>query len=90
MNAELTAENRSAYVPPDSVTSTEDENETTHEDKERVQILVVLIRIVLVKFSGFPAVYGKEARPGIIGPRWIEEFFEGGMKAESMSTMVWL
>jgi hypothetical protein len=41
MNAELTAENGPACVPPDSVFSREYGNKTTNEDEGRVQALVV-------------------------------------------------
>ena len=81
MNAELTAENSPAYTRLDSVLNTKIGNQTTHEDEGRVQVLVVLFRVISVKLSGFPAVHCEEVRPGVIGPQWVEEFFECGMEA---------
>jgi hypothetical protein len=53
------------------------------EDKGRVQVLVVLFRVIPVKFSRFFAVYGEKVGPGIVGPQRFEEFLEGGMEAGS-------
>ena len=60
MKAELTAEKRPACTPPDSAFSGEDGNRTTDEDEGRVQVLVVLLRVIAVKFSGFLAVHSKK------------------------------
>ena len=68
MNAELTAENRPACVPPEWVFSVGDGNPTTHKDEGRVQVLVVLFRIVSVEFSRFSAVDGEEVGPRVIAP----------------------
>ena len=81
MKAELTAEKRPACTPPDSTSSNEDGNQTTHEYEGRVQVLVVLLRIIAVKFSRFLAVHGEEVSSRVIGPERIEKFFEGGMEA---------
>ena len=85
MNAELTAENRPACMPPDSALSAKGRNRTTHEDERRIQILVVLFRVIPVKLRRFPAVHSEEVRPRVVSPQWIEEFFEGGMEAGSGS-----
>ena len=79
MKAELTAENRPAYVPPVSVLSTEYQNETTDEDKGRVQILVVLFRAITIELSRFSTVHGEEVGSGIIGPQRLEVLSEGGV-----------
>ena len=77
MNAELTAEKRPACVSPDLVFSAEGGNMATHEDEGRVEILVVLPRIVSVKLVGLLTIDGEEVGAGIIGPQWVEELFEG-------------
>ena len=84
MKAELTAENRPAcrtslYL----ALSFRDGNKTTDEDKRRVQVLVILFRVIPVKLFRFFAVCGKEVGPGIVGPEWFDELFEGGMEARS-------
>ena len=81
MNAELTVENRPAWAASDLVFSMERGNRTTHEDEGCVQILVVLFRVIPVKFCRFPTVYGEEVGPQVIGPQRVEELFEGGMEA---------
>ena len=79
MNAEVTADNRSACAPPDSVLSTAYENQTTHEDKRRVQVLI-LPRIISVKLFRFLAVHSEEVDTRVIGSPWVEEFLEGRMQ----------
>jgi len=59
----------------------EEGNQTTHKDEGCVQILVVLLCIIAVKFSRFLAVHGEEVCSRVIGPEWIEKLFEGGMEA---------
>jgi len=83
MNAELTAEKRPACTSSDSVFSAEDGSWTAHKDERRVQVLVVLIRIISVEFSGLPSVDGKKVGTGIIGPQRLKELFEGRMEAVS-------
>ena len=83
MNAELTAENRPACAPPVSAFNAARENETTDEDEGRVQVLVVLPRMISVKLSRFSAVYGEEVGSGVVGPQWFKEFLESGMEAKS-------
>jgi len=56
-------------------------NMRAHEDKGRVQVLVVLFRIISVKFFGFSAVHGEEVCSGIVGPERFKELLEGGMEA---------
>jgi len=90
MNAELTAENSPACTRPDSVLSTEIGNQTTDEDEGRVQVLVVLFRVISIELSGFPAVHCEEVCPGVIGPQRVEEFFEGGMQAGMGVSNGWL
>jgi len=53
----------------------------TDEDEGGVQVLVVLFRIISVKFFGFPTIHGEEVVPGIVGPEGFKELFEGGMEA---------
>ena len=55
----------------------------TDEDEGRIQVLVVLFRVIPVKFFRFSAVYSEEVGTGIVSPQWFEEFFEGGMEAGS-------
>ena len=81
MNAELTAENRPACTLSDSIFSVDNGSHATHKDKGRIQILVVLFRIVSVKIVGLLTIDGKEVCAGIIGPQWIEELFEDGAEA---------
>ena len=81
MNAELTAENRPACVPPGSVFGADCGNKTTDEDEGRVQVLVVLFRVISVKLSRLSAVDSEKVGSGIVGPQWFEEVFEGGMEA---------
>ena len=81
MNAELIAENRPAWMPPGSLFGRGLNPDATHEDKRCVQVPVVLLGIFTVKLSGFPAVYGEEVGTRVIGPEWIEEFFEDRLKA---------
>ena len=70
MKAELTAENRPAYdAPTDSAVSTGDGNQTTDEDKGRVQVLVVLFRVIAIELPRFSAVYSEEVGSGILGPQ---------------------
>ena len=66
MNAELTAENRPACMPPGSVFGRGLDPDATHEDKGSAQVLVVLLGVVAVKFPGFPAVYSKEVGARVI------------------------
>jgi hypothetical protein len=63
------------------VLSKEDGSKTTHEDEGCVQVLVVFVRIVPVKFSRFPPVHSEKVSLGIVGPQRLEELFEGGMEA---------
>lgn len=84
MNAEPTAEKRPACVPPSSVLGAQPRSQgikVTHKDERRVQILVVLSSIVLVKFFRFPTIYGIEVSARVVGPQWAEEFLEGRMEA---------
>jgi len=81
MKAELTAENRPACVPPNSVFNTDYRKKTTDEDKGCVQVLVVLFGVIAVKFSGFSAVYNEEVGPRVIGPQRVKELFEDGTDA---------
>ena len=55
----------------------------TDEDEGRVQVLVVLPRMISVKLSRFSAVYGEEVGSWIVGPQWLKKLLEGGMEAES-------
>ena len=81
MNAELTAENRPAWVPPGSVFGRGLDSDATHEDKGYAQVIVVLLDIFTVKLPGFPAVRSEEVGVRVIGPQWIEELFEGRLEA---------
>ena len=81
MKAELTAENRPACVSPKSVLRVDHRNTPTNEDEGRVQIFVVLFRVIAVKFFRLSAIYSEEVGPWVISPEWIEEFLEGGMEA---------
>ena len=81
MNAELTAENRPAWMPQGSVIGRELDSDATHKDKGSVQVIVVLLDIVAIKLFRFLAVYGKEVGARVIGPQWSEEFFEGRPEA---------
>ena len=81
MKAELTAENKPACVPLNSVLSADGRNKTTDEDEGCVQVLVILLRVIAVKLSGLPAVDGEEVGSGIVGPQRFEELFEGGVEA---------
>jgi len=81
MKAELTAENRPACVPPDSVLSTWYRKKTTDEDKGRVQVLVVLFRVIAIELSRFSTVHGEEVGSGVIGPQRFEVLFEGRVEA---------
>jgi len=85
MNAELTAENRPAWLPSEISTEGIYRNQIAYEDERRVEILVVLPCVVSVKFVGLFAVDGEEVGAGIIGSQWLEEFFEGGVEANSYS-----
>ena len=82
MNAELTAENRPAYVLPGSASSTEYRDPTTYEDEGRVQVVVVFTRVIFIKLFGLLLINSEEVGPQVIGPQWIEEFLKGGMEAE--------
>ena len=88
MNAELTAENRPACVPPVSAFRTGHKKNTIHEDEGCVQVLVVFLRVIPVKFCRFPAVYSEEVGSQVIGSQRIEEFFESRMEAESVDRSV--
>ena len=81
MKAELTAENSPACVRLDSVFRTDYRNRATDEDKGRVQILVILFRVIPVKLFGFSAIYSEEVGSGIIGSQWFSELFEDGTEA---------
>jgi len=81
MKAELTAENRPACVSPDSAFSKGHRNETTNEDEGCIQVLVILFRVIAVKFRRFSAVCGEEVGSGIVGPQRFKELFEGRMEA---------
>ena len=86
MKAELTAENRPACsTPPDSAVSTGDVNQMTDEDERRVQVLVVLFRVITIKLSRFSTVYSKEVGSGILGPQRFDKLFEGRVEAGSVS-----
>ena len=70
MKAELTAENRPACVSASSVPvfSTDHRDEATDEYEGRVQILVILFRIITIKLARLPPIYGEEVGSGIVGP----------------------
>ena len=53
----------------------------TDEDQGRVQVFVILFRMIPVKLFRFSTVYGEEVGTGIVGPQGFEELFEGGMEA---------
>jgi len=92
MKVELTAENRPACsTHSDSAESTGDVNKTTDEDEGRVQVLVVLFRVIAIKLSRFSTVYSKEVGSGILGPQRFDKLFEGGVEAGSAcQRMVWV
>jgi len=81
MTAEPTAEKRPACAPPGSELNAEYGNKTADEDEGRVQILVILFRVIAVKLSRFSAVCGEGVGSGITGPQRVKEFLEGGMEA---------
>ena len=85
MKAELTAENRPAYLPRTSVRPTVTQVEAgteTHEDEGGVQVFVILPCVISVKLVGFLAVDGEEVGASITGPQRLEELFEGGAEAK--------
>jgi hypothetical protein len=82
MNAELTAENRPACVPPGSTPRKEYEHSMTYEDEGRVQVLVILSRVISIKLFRFPPINGEEVGPRVASPEWVEKLLEGGMEAE--------
>ena len=83
MNAELTAENRPAYICQKSASCAQDGSKATHEDERCVQIFVVLLCVIPVKVFGFLAIDGEEIGSVIIGPQRFDELFEGRMEAAS-------
>ena len=83
MNAEQTAENRPVCIPSDSVFGAADGNKATNEDKGRVQVLVVLPRVISVKLCRFSTICGEEVGSGIVGPQRFEELLEDRMEAGS-------
>ena len=68
----------------------EDGYQATHKDEGRVQVLVILFRVVSVKFCGFLAIHSEEVGPRVTSPERIGEFFEDGMEAGWVSATVWL
>jgi len=64
MNAELTAENNPAYAREKSVFTVElrvQRTCRTHEDRECVQVLIILLRVLtLGQTRRTPRVYGKK------------------------------
>ena len=60
MNAEVTAENRPAWVPPGSAFGRGLDSDTTHEDKGDVQVIVVLLDIFMIKLFRFLVVHSEE------------------------------
>jgi len=52
-----------------------------YEDERRVEIFIVLPRVISVKVCRFPAVCSEEVGPGIVGPQWFKELLEGMMEA---------
>ena len=65
--AELTAENRPAWLDLGISAAWMYLDRITHENEGRVEILVVLFGIVSVKFGGLFAIDGEEVGAGIIG-----------------------
>ena len=61
MNAELTAENRPAWVRFGVSVQYGDKNRTTHENEGCVQILVILFHVISVKTTRLPAVHSEKS-----------------------------
>ena len=60
-----------------------------HKNEGRIEILVILLGIVSVEFSGLLAIDGEEVGAGIVGPQWFEELLEGRMEAYRRSDILW-
>ena len=62
----------------------------THEDEGRVQVFVVLLRIVSIKLVGLLSIDGEEVGSGVVGPERFNEFLEGGMEASRSGCQYYL
>ena len=58
-------------------------NPTTYENEGRVQVLIVVVRIISVKFCGLSSVDGEKVGAGIVGPQWFKKLFERRVEAGS-------
>ena len=56
-------------------------NRISHEDEGRVEIFIVLPRVIPVKVCRFPAVCGEEVGAGIVGSQWFKELLKGMTEA---------
>ena len=91
MNAELTAEKRPACAAPGSAFGSGYGNQVAHKDEGCIQVLIVFLCVISVKFSRLLAIHCKKVGPRVIGLERIEEFFESGMETGSCVSMVaWL
>ena len=52
-----------------------------HKNEGRIEILVIFLGIVSVKFGGLLAIDSEKIGAGIVSSQWFEEFLEGRMKA---------
>ena len=82
-NAELTAENRPAFLQVSNCGKNFWARET-HENKSRVQVFVVLLHIVVVILTRLPLVGSVEVGPCIFGLDWGEEVAQCVLDADRL------
>ena len=87
--AELTAENRPAWLPSGVNVGQTHPDWITHKDQGGVEVLVILLGIVSVEFGGFLAIDGEEVGAGVVGFQWLEELLEGRTEAYRRSDIWW-
>jgi len=83
-NAELTAENRPAFVLQ-LVNTARNWGGGTHEDQSRVQVFVVLLHIVVIVLARFPLVGSVEISSCIFCLDGVKEIAQRILNTESLS-----
>ena len=81
MKAEITTENKPVWVSFEFGDQCGVRKVRAHEDEERFQILIVLLRMISVQPSRFPAACSEEIGFRIVSSQQLGELLESGMDA---------
>ena len=77
--AELIAENSPAWLCSGISAGRVYLDRIAYKNESCVEILVILLGTVSVKFGGFLAIDREEVSTGVVGSQWFEELLEGRM-----------